>query len=38
MALDTKKLEENLGTQFAQAEERLQSSKTAIGIADAPQH
>ena len=38
MALDTKKLEEGLSTQFAQAQERLQSSKTAIGIADAPQH
>jgi len=38
MALDTKKLEESLGTQFAQAEERLQSAKTAIGIDDAPQH
>ena len=38
MALDTKKLKENLSTQFAQAGERLQSSKTAIGIDDAPQH
>ena len=38
MALDTKKLEESLSGQFAQAQERLQSSKTAIGIADAPQH
>jgi hypothetical protein len=38
MALDTKELEENLGTKFAQAEQRLQSAKTAIGISDAPQH
>ena len=38
MAVDTKALEANLTGEFSKAQERLQSAKTAIGIADAPQH
>ena len=38
MAVENKNLEEMLTGEFDKAQERLQSSKTAIGIAKAPQH
>ena len=38
MAIDVAKLESKLKETFTKAGERLQSSKAAIGIADAPEH
>ena len=38
MAVENKEVQDMLTGEFDKAQERLQSSKTAIGIADAPQH